>query len=141
AAGGFTKLEASEAADDDVLAHLGNGIGHKAADILLGVPDEVLLRKHNCLGGGFAVTELALELGPVLVGHIFAVDEAWAHGSYLHGDILGERLEIFGAGNEVGFAANFHHGTNAALGVDVGVNEAVVCIAVGLLAGLGQTLL
>ena len=54
---------------------------------------------------------------------------------------MGEGAELFGAGDEVGFAAQLHQGADAAAGVDVGFHQALGGFAVGAFGGLFEALL
>jgi hypothetical protein len=59
----------------------------------------------------------------------------------VHGDVLEQRLEVVGAGDEVGLAVDFEQHADLAAGVDVGADRALVGGAGGLLLRRGHAAL
>src|SRR5215217_3486145 len=156
-------LEAREAGDADVLAGLGGDLRAQVLDrlALVALLVEVLLVEQDKLGGPLAklalddllhhVLGLAVGPRPLLQDAALAGDVLL--GDVLEGDVLGihrgdvdrhlarELLEILVSRHEVGLALNLDERALAAVGVDVGGDDALRGAASTALGGRGGALL
>ena len=76
-----------------------------------------------------------------VLGDLLAAHEARVGGGDVHGDVAHQRLELVGAGHEVGLAVDLDQHADLAAGVDVGADHALGGDAAGLLGGARQALL
>src|SRR5918998_1822147 len=147
--------EALEAADKDVLARAGGGLGAQLLDrlaaVLVGVhvplvEEDALLEPlaHAALGDPRAHV-LRLVLGLLLedaqlarahvLGHVLLGDVQRRCGGDVEGDLARELLEVLVAGHEVGLAVDLEQHADLAGGVDVALDDA---LRRGALAALGR---
>ena len=78
--------------------------------------------------------------GAVFSRNVGVGDPGRAGSRDLHGDFLHQLLEVISASDEVRLAVDLDHRANATA-VDVGFDQALTCVATGLLAGFGSALL
>ncbi len=76
-----------------------------------------------------------------ILGDILEREAERVHRRDLHGDVAGELLEGIGAGDEVGLALELDEGADAALAVDVGLDDAFAGLAIRALGRAGHALL
>src|SRR6476659_129783 len=127
----LAEFEASEAADADVLAGLRDRFLYQLLDGLRAVADERLLHQHGLF-------DAAINAGrEIFLGN----GDGGRDAGDLHRDVVRERLEGIGAGDEVGLAVDFDDHTYAPAGVDVRLDEALGRLAVRLVLGAGDPLL
>src|SRR6478736_4099079 len=152
------ELVAREAADLDVLAQLADLLREDLFDHLLGVLDERLVEEAHLRvvflelafddlldrGGGLAFHlgggDVAL-LGDLGLGDLLAADIGRAGGGDLEADVLAERLEVVGLGDEVRLAVDLDEHADLAADVDVGMHQAFLRRARGELVDLVAELL
>src|SRR5215218_2549200 len=166
--GPLPHLEAGEAAQHELLAHLGRVVVQQVLDGLLVVADVRLVEQHDLLVEAVElalddllhdVGRLALGLGGVdlalllehVVGHVLAAQVRRVGDGDVQGDLVGESLELVGLGDEVGLAVELDEhaelgGQVRVRGVQVGVDDALGGAVAGPLldaglAGLAQDLL
>ena len=156
AGGYFAYFEADEAADGDVFAEFGDGLGDHFADGDAFVLDVVLLVEavffvelFHFAGGDFLHHGFGLAGGQCLrlvdflfLGEhfrrdFFTTDVARVQRGDMHGDIVRKLDERIGAGHEIGFAIQFDEHTDFSAGVDVAADEAFGGFASGFLGGRG----
>ncbi len=82
-------------------------------------------------GPGLLAVDLPL-LGQDLRGDFVALHEPGLGGGDVHGQVVGQLLELIGAGHEVGLAVDLHQHPDLAPGVDVAGDGAFVGGAPGL---------
>jgi len=128
--GSAPQFEAGEPAHADVLARLADGLGDHVLDGDGFVADEGLEEEAELLGVAFCV------VGDLLGGEVVGVGSR-----HLEGDVLNELAEVVGAGDEVGLAVDLDDGAEAAVVVEVGVDEALGGGAFGALGGGGVAFL
>src|SRR5256885_2417111 len=102
----LAQLEPLEPSDADVFTRRRGDPGHEVADFLRRVADVHLLEQ--------------------------LVDVLRIHRGDLHRELLGELLEIRVARHEVGLARELHHRADPAARVDVGFDEALLGLTIGL---------
>src|SRR5882672_288374 len=154
------ELEAHEAADLDFLTRLAGQLFHELAHRSLVVLDELLLEQDALFVElpHHAIHDLGADvLRLLLLGHLGLVHLALplhhvrrqvldpngerARRGDVHGDVLGERLEVLGAGHEVGLAIHLDQDADRAVEMDVGPDPPLRRLAPGPLVGLGRALL
>src|SRR5215469_12376660 len=154
--GDFADLEAGEAADGDVFAEVGDRGGDFLTDRDGFVLDKVLLVEagllvelfhlalDNLLDDGLWLPGSAGLRGidfALLFEHfgrdVFAADVARVYGSDVHGDVVTELLEGFGAGHEIAFAIDLDDYADFSASMDVVADETLGGFARGLLGRRG----
>src|SRR6266508_2881913 len=151
--------EPREAADDHVLADLGRHFGHEVADGLRVLPDVRLIEEHGLFEERF---ELALDdalddvvrlpgaSGLLLVDLLLARDDLGRDliagdppgitRRDLHGHLAGQAAELVRASNEVRLAVHLDEHADAALAVDVRVDDSLQRLPAHTLPYGGQAL-
>src|SRR5262249_4088116 len=140
----LAQLVADEPADDHVLAHLRGDLLHQVVDALGPLPDVGLVQEHGLLVEGvehavhdlvqhvLRLAHLAGALGVDLplalddvLGDLVPGDPARRLGRDLHGDLKGELVDLLRPRDEVGLAVDLDQDADAALAMDVGLDDAV----------------
>src|SRR2546430_6846202 len=147
-------LQAREPPHVDLLPRLGRQFLHEVAHRALLIPHELLLEQDvvlvelldhalhdlatDVLGflllGDLGLVDLALPLQQ-LCGQILDPHREWVGRGDVHGQVAGERLEVFGTSHEVRFAVELDQHTQPAVVVDVGADYALRRLAAGPLCG------
>src|SRR5262249_32974903 len=155
----LAQLEPGEAANADVLADLGDGLGHHLVDLLLVVLHEGLVHQADRLvvllhlpAEDLVDHRLGLlllpELGPLDLplavdhwgGDLLPADIGGVGGGNVEGQVAHQGLKVLVPGDEVGLAVHLDQGSDLPV-VNVGTHQALGGDAPGLLRRPGDALL
>src|ERR1700719_2206075 len=158
--GDFADLEAGEAANGDVFAELGDGLGDFFADghglvldKMLFVEASLLIELLHLTGDDFLDDGVRLSGGARLSGvnfafflkhlrrHVFPPNVARVNRGDVHGHVVAELPEGVGAGHEIAFAVDLDDHADFSAGVNIVPDQAFGGFARGLLGSGGLALL
>src|SRR5436309_2542893 len=159
ASGLLAEPEPREAANDDVLADLDRHLAHEVADGLRVLPDVRLIEEHGLLeervelalddahddvvglAGGSGLLLVDLPLARDHLGrHVVPRDPPGITRCDLHGHLAGQAAELVRASHEVRLAVHLDEHADAALAVDVGIDDSLRRLPAHALPYRGQAL-